>query len=761
MESIRADLTVVGGGIAGTCAALAAARLGLDVALVNDRPVLGGNSSSEVRVWVNGATGGNHNKYARESGIMEELLLRNKAHNPNGDADLWDAVLVDVVKAEPNCDLYLNTRITDVEFSDGRVNAVAGHQITTESELRFESSQFVDATGDGVVAAQTGAEFVVGREAADEYDEQAAPPVGSEETLGSSIMFYTKAEDHPVDYRPPEFARDFREDPPEIVAKRADPRQQRCCYWWIEYGGTEDLGVIADGEAIRDELWAIVYGVWDYMKNSGEFDDATENLTLEWVGKVPGKRESRRFVGEYVLREADLIEQRRFDDTVGHGGWPIDLHPPSGFYDDQGEGASQWHVPGPYAVPYRSLFTPDIENLLLAGRHVSASHVAFGSLRVQMSLATTGQAAGTAAALCEEHGTTVDGITEEYVDALQQTLLREDQWVIGEPNCDPADLARDATVTASSTQPPRLDDPDVSAAVESDLGLHLSADGHLDSVELLVEADADPDRPAELDVEVWSEDRPENYVPADHQSTTTLEVPAEQTWVDVPVDLDVSDSQGVFLILRANPDVEVHARERELTGVMALPSDDDETDPDSDIVREDTFWGRSAHHGRPPLDWVPCFRLHPETDLYAAENAVDGYARPFGLGHSWISELVDDGEPESEPWIDLSWDESHTVETVQLAFNTKLNLWYNIFGQEDQAEPETVRDYRVEAHTGDGWETVHRETDNYQRFRRHTFDPVETDRLRFVVEATNGVPWAEIFEIRAYGPDSTFPRTPR
>ncbi|MFB6136594.1 MAG: FAD-dependent oxidoreductase [Halobacteriaceae archaeon] len=763
MHTVEADVAVVGGGVAGTCAALAAARQGSETVLVNDRPVLGGNASSEVRVWVNGATGGTHNKYAREGGLMEELLLRNKHHNPNGDADLWDAVLVDAVREQEGLSLYLNTLVTDVEADGDRVAAAAGHQQQTERSYRFEADVFVDATGDGVLAAQAGAEWVSGREAAAEFDERAAPETADDQTLGSSVMFYTKEEDHPVEYDPPAFARDFREDPPAVVGQRTDPQQRRCCYWWIEYGGAEDLDTVGDADEIRDELWAIVYGVWDYLKNSGEFpDEEVENLALEWVGKLPGKRESRRFRGDYVLREADLVEQREFDDAVGHGGWPIDLHPPAGIYDDQGEAADQWHVPGPYAFPYRILSTPDLSNVLLAGRHVSATHVAFGSLRVQMTLATAGQAAGTGAALAADRSCDVSAVGAAHRDALQQALLREDQWIPGVAGADPDDLAREATVRASSTQPARLDAPTTAVPLDATTGLHVSCT-RLDSLSLLLSADAE----TTLDVEVYREGRPENYVPGERVGTETVAVPAERSWVEVPVEADPGDGRGLFFVLRENPDVTVHARERELTGVMALPRAES---AGGDGVTDDVYWGRPAHHGRPPVDWVPCFRLDPEPDLYAAGNLTDGHARPYGLGHSWVSEpfaTADAGAgdggavADEDVWVELDWDGPREVAAVQLATNTKLNLWYNVFGREDRAEPETVRDYRVEALVDGSWERLARVEGNFRRHRRHVFDPVETDRVRVTVEATNGVPWAELFELRAYGPDVDWPLTER
>lgn len=171
-----------------------------------------------------------------------------------------------------------------------------------------------------------------------------------------------------------------------------------------------------------------------------------------------------------------------------------------------------------------------------------------------MSLATTGQAAGTAATLCEQFGTTPAGLSEAYAEELKQTLLREDQWIIGEPNRDD-DLTREASVSASSFQPPRLEEAGTTVPLDDDFGLHLSADGHLDAVELLLEADGDG---ASVEVGVWSEHRPENYVPHQRESSETVEVPGEPTWVEIPVGLDVSESQGVFLVLSANPDLDVH-----------------------------------------------------------------------------------------------------------------------------------------------------------------------------------------------------------
>lgn len=749
---VTADLTVVGGGIAGICAAVAAARQGLDTVLVNDRPVLGGNSSSEVRVWINGATGGTHNRYVREGGIVEEICLENRARNPDGNADLWDMVLHDLCANQAHLTVHLNLLIDDISCEGNTVEWVGGTQNMSETSFRFESPYFVDATGDGVLAKETGAEWLMGREGTSAYDEIAAPPEPDNKTLGSSIMFYSERRDEPIEYTPPDMAHDFKDNPPQILAQRADPDDRRCLYWWIEYGGQAEIDPIKDNEEIRDELWAIVYGAWDYIKNSGAFPEKqVEDLALEWTGKIPGKRESRRFMGDYVLTEGDLIHQRSFDDTVAHTGWSIDLHPPAGFYDDQGRGSEHWHLDGPAQVPYRILYPEGADNLFLAGRHVSASHVAFGSLRVQKTLGALGQAVGTAASLALQDGLSPAAVGEERIHELQQTLLREDQWVMGRANDDPTDLAREATVTASSHQPTAVRQSDTTVPLTDPLGIHLSTDEHVDSIKLLVEGEAD----TTVTAEVYSEERPENYVPNDLRRETHLDVPeGNREWVELPVDTDPGPGEGLFLVLRENELVRLHASKRRLPGV---------------ILGERSV-GR--HHGLvpddhqrqvrwDPMDCTPCVALVPDPDLYAPAAVVDGVSRPHGVPHCWCSEQFAQTqsdhrvEPKTPVWLELSWPDPLAIDTVQLTFNSRLTYRDNpLTPMQSPAFPEIVRSYRIQRGGGDARTTIASVTGNYQRFRRHTFDPVETDTLRIAIDETNGAHVAQVFEIRVYGPDA-------
>lgn len=445
-ENVTADITVIGGGLAGVCAAIAAARLNHKVTLVQNRGVLGGNSSSEIRVWVAGATKHGVNRYARETGIMGELFVENQYRNPEGNPYLWDALLMEKVKEESNIRLFLNTEIMTVKMQDHqKIESITGFMSGSERLITFKSSHFIDCSGDGIVAFLAGAKFRLGRESRAEFNESLAPLHEDKTTLGSTLFFYTKDLGRPVKYVKPSFARDITKT--SIIKNRIIKKEDNgCAYWWIEWGG--ELDVVHDNEKIRDELQAIVYGIWDYIKNSGNYD--ADNLTLEWIGSVPGKREYCRFEGDYTLKQTDIEEQVLFKDRIGFGGWSIDLHPASGVYNDS-VGAQHSVPDGIYHIPYRILYSKNISNLFLAGRDVSTSHVAFGTVRVMATCAVMGQAAGTAAAIAAKHNANPRDIYLHYLKEYQQTLLREDGAILGIKNQDEHDLARQADITSTST----------------------------------------------------------------------------------------------------------------------------------------------------------------------------------------------------------------------------------------------------------------------------------------------------------------------
>ncbi len=448
-QVVEADVVVVGGGLAGVCAAVAAARRGVDVVLINNRPVLGGNSSSEVRVWVCGATAHGNQRWARETGIIGEMYVENQFRNPEGNPVYWDDVVLDTVRREKNIRLFLNTDVRDVVASGPedarRVETVTGWTMGSEILTTFRAPVFLDCTGDGLVGHLAGARYRLGKEARSEFDEEWAPDEPVEEFLGSTLLFYTKDLGFPVKYVAPESAKDIR-DTPIPTSRVIRSGDSGAHYWWVEWGG--ELDTVHDNETIRDELRSVILGIWDYIKNSGEFD--ADTLTLEWVGNVPGKREYRRFIGDYTLTQNDIVEQTSFPDTVAFGGWSIDLHPAAGMYHE-GSGAVQRFSDGVFEIPYRCLYPASTSNLLVAGRNISATHIAFGASRVMATCAALGQAAGTAAALCVEHAVTPRELGTHHLAELRRALLRDDAPIIGAVNDDPDDHARTARVTASST----------------------------------------------------------------------------------------------------------------------------------------------------------------------------------------------------------------------------------------------------------------------------------------------------------------------
>ncbi|HOB99302.1 MAG TPA: FAD-dependent oxidoreductase [Verrucomicrobiota bacterium] len=444
---LEADVLVAGGGMAGVCAALAAARHGATVILVQDRSRLGGNSSSEVKMHIVGANAHGGRPGWREGGLIEELRLEDAVRNPQRSFELWDLLLYDKIKSEPNITLLLDTVVFAAETRDGLIRRVLARCDKTEHLYRIEARLFLDCTGDCRLGLEAGAEMRMGREAKSEFAESLAYEAADGQTQGSSILFTARDYGRPMPFVPPRWARKVTKE----MLKFRGVSSWEYGYWWIEWGG--QLHSIRDNERIRFELLSIVLGVWDYIKNSGNHPTSA-NWALDWVGMVPGKRESRRLVGDHVLTQHDLEGKNgEPDDAVAIGGWPMDDHPPSGFDAFDQPPFRSIKLAEVYSIPLRCLYSKTVGNLLMAGRNISASHVAFSSTRVMATCAAMGQAAGTAAALCARHGSSPRQLCADRprLLELQQTLLRDDQTLKNRRNADPNDLARQATVTASES----------------------------------------------------------------------------------------------------------------------------------------------------------------------------------------------------------------------------------------------------------------------------------------------------------------------
>ena len=440
-ESDGFDLIVVGGGLAGICAAVAAARHGIRVALIQDRPVLGGNASSEIRMGICGA----HGKERKETGLLEEIQLDNLYRNPLMRYTLWDDILLSFVRSEPRITLLLNTSVQDVVMEGNRIAAVVAWNTEEYCRYRLRGKLFADCSGDGILAL-SGAKYRVGREAPDEFQENFLGNAHADrKTMGSSILLQLRpcAEHHP--FIPPPWAHHYddaffaaRGAGPEMRGVTPDylrvahsyinPFPENNNFWWIEYGGC--LDTIGDAGEIAWELKKIAYGVWAYMKNHP--DGRCKNFELDWIGSLPGKRESRRFVGDHILDQHDIMAGGNFPDTVCYGGWTLDDHHPEAFMHENF--VSTHHAPpSPFGIPFSCLYSANVDNLLFAGRNISCTHMGLSACRVMGTCALMGQAVGTAAAVAVAHHASPREVRIEHIGELQKLLLEDDVMLPGFP----------------------------------------------------------------------------------------------------------------------------------------------------------------------------------------------------------------------------------------------------------------------------------------------------------------------------------------
>ena len=438
----EADLCVVGGGLGGMLTALSAARHGVKVALMQDRPVLGGNASSEIRMHVCGA--GTRVRNLQETGIMEEIMLENMYRNPSRNYTIWDSILYEKIRFEKNIDLMLNCACCDLTMEGDRIKSVRGFQMTTYTWHTVEAKLFADCSGDSILAPLSGAGYRVGREAKSQFQEEFGLEVPDQKTMGMSLLIHCRETDHFCPFTPPKWAYTFHTDAEMNHKPHQCLTQLNTNFYWIELGG--EMDTLHDTEEIRDELLKIAFGVWDHMKNQG--DHGADNWELEWIGFLPGKRESRRYVGDYTLTQNDVESGAAFPDEVAYGGWQIDNHLPGGFFMDgeAGNHLQKRRLVEPYGIPLRCLYSVNVPNLLFAGRNISATHIAFSTTRVMSTIGVMGQAAGTCAAVALKYGLTPRQVDREKIREVQRLLL-EDDCFLPHFRREPSALSRRAVLS--------------------------------------------------------------------------------------------------------------------------------------------------------------------------------------------------------------------------------------------------------------------------------------------------------------------------
>jgi hypothetical protein len=409
------DLVVVGGGMAGTTAAVAAARLGLKVALIQDRPVLGGNTSSDIRVALGGAI--NLPPYP-SIGVVVAELDPGKRGNAQPAANYDDERKMAVVKAEKNIRLFMNHRAMRVEMDGKKIKSVIAKDVIAGKERRYTAPLFADCTGDGNLGAMAGADFRYGRESREETGEPTAPEKADKLVMGTSVMWYSVPADGPSPFPETPWALPFNEQTVQN-AVRGD--------WDWETG--QNRHQIDEFETIRDGAFRAIYGNWSYQKNHASTKAKYEKLKLGWVAYVGGKRESRRLMGDVVLKEQDIVENREFPDASVTATWSIDLHVPTAKNSEQFPGeefrsVANFGKKSPYAIPYRCFYSRNIENLFMAGRNISVTHVALGTVRVMRTTGMMGEVVGMAAAVARKHETTPRGVYEKHLPELKEAMTR-------------------------------------------------------------------------------------------------------------------------------------------------------------------------------------------------------------------------------------------------------------------------------------------------------------------------------------------------
>ncbi len=782
-QSIEADLVVCGGGLAGLCAAIAAARHGSKVVLLHDRTVLGGNSSSEVRVTPHGAA--QFHAYGRETGIISELLIEERARNhawimENGWTNsVWDLVQLEAVKAEPNITLYLNTKVTAAHTTGGagrddvpRISHVEALVLDSEIRLTASAPLFLDATGDGLVAAAAGCEVMLGSEARTTHDEPHAPEAASSDTMGNSLHFKTEEVGHETAFSPPPWARDLR-DPHFFYGSGRTPSDPRGGFWWIELGSPHDT--IHDNPYLRDELTSWVLGIWDWMKNHDpKLADATRTRSLDWVGSVLGTRESRRIVGNTLVTEKEIQAKKVWDDEVAYGGWFLDLHTPGGLIAEHSEANSATNYNpfteraalgyvGPYGIPLSALVARDVSNLFLAGRNISGTHAALGTMRVMGTTALMGQAVGTAAAQCRDRGCDPKNLQADDVRTIQQTLLRDGVWLPDVVAADQADRARSAAVSASSCR--KLtgigpDEPgyaeaqdmiderinlDLLKRVDNRMAQVIATDGSLEAVALCVSNHAAAPTEAVLTLQLCDHIHDYTVYPAERavSSACVTVPPGSEQWISWQLPADARDAianavresgapqRYLRLELAANTDLQWHYAR---TCLPAHPA----------MYEVALNRMRRFQHGL-----SLAFRVSPSQDVYSASEVVSGVARPRARTNLWLSDPSQAGPA----WVELCWPTAQTIQEVHLTFPGHLLREYHAYHPFYRA-PETARDYEIQTPDPgkDGeWVSLLRVEENYQRRRVHRLStPVQADRLRVVIHATNGEPSAGLYEVRVY-----------
>ncbi len=730
------DFVVCGGGYAGICAAIAAARHGLSVALINDRPVLGGNASSEIGVAPGGAcaNGNSTTIYASEGGIADEIKLEFAKNRADTHA-MRDMVLLDMVYREKNIELFLNTLLTCVKKDGDKISEIECIQLLSEKRIQFSAQIFADCTGDGVMAALSGAEFMYGREAKTDFDEELAPEKADDKVMGGTILFDVENTGKPQEFIKPDFACDFEKEPfmkninasgkfRDIVGTGAQ--------WWLECGG--ERNTISDNEDITLNLRKIVLGYWDYMKNSGKYPE-TENLRIKRISQLIGKRESRRILGDYVLSQND-VEKKTVpqSDGVVTGGWKLDLHAPEGIYSD--EPATSWKfIDGVYMIPYRCLYSKNIHNMLMAGRNISVTHVALGSTRLINTCAAMGQAIGTAAYLCKKHNENPRGIYKNHIEELKRRLKADNQSMM-DYVADNADILNSVEASSVAEYENKCNIKTTALTDNICVAIPVITD-KLDALSVGVKNNGST---AEmLNVCVLNGKKIETYRPDNFIREITVDLkPGFDGWVRLDTDASPGDGRKLYVVFEKNENLEIYTSDKTITGAEAF------------IYYK---YGEREHHDLIPLEentgfyryeraeFSVCFcDMSPVQELFSEKHILNGFDRPYGVPNCWRSEGTED------EYVRIKLKHPIPIHEISAVFSSPLDA------EAIKELPKTlIKDYDICLLNGGENVKFIEVRNNYRRFMKHEITETLADEIIFTPICTYGADYFEIYQILING----------
>ncbi len=769
------DFVVAGGGLSGICAAVTAARQGVRTALVQDRPVLGGNASTEIRVPPVGAAQCNF-AYSRETGLIEELFLNNLYRNYTWSPEGWNLEMESLVRNEPHLELFLNCAVCEVKTHSAanRVDSIKAYCAMAETWHVFKAPYFADCTGDGVIGSLAGAIYRMGIEARSEFDEPMCGEKPSNEVMGMSVQMHARDAGRPMPFiRPDWIGMELNEGdfgPYRPVCQHFFPDTGG--FWWLEWGGA--LDTVHDTLKIKDEVQKITLAVWDYLKNRSPLAEQLITYELDWMGAVPGKRESRRFEGDHILTMGDIDQQVNFEDAVAYGGWGFDHHPAGGFHDKVNPSTHRY-LCGPHNVPLRSLYSRNIRNLFFAGRNISASHYALSNTRVMLTCAQLGEAVGIAAAeavSCKQ--LPADLATGEPIHRIQENLMRCDHHLHGFENYIHNNIAPEAKVSASST----FSNADILNSKSWGMDLLSKprmlmlpvATPELKSLKLRIDAA----KATTLSYAFHQGPKNNSTYPEDlllERSIVVSQGVGQE--IELPLNVVISRPGWHFLIIEPNEHLRIHVAELPvgLRRYYPKPEDPIRPNPFSRWTSRSLPIGMKREVGcqgalLEPNDWsdyayqfvdISAFlniahlcTCIPEQPVYQPSMVTNPYSRPTNMPNLWVSAPSTFEKPE---WIELTWDSPRDITGIQVLFDSALHFhfWQCWQGYDTRAIPSIVKDYRIVATLVDGSHAIVADmTDNFQRNCRHTAVLKGVVSLRLEILATNGLERAQVYGIRVF-----------